>query len=207
VKEGLIKEFADLYSLKYEDVLKLGRFAEKSAANLIESIAESKKVPFARVLFAVSIRFVGETVAKKLAKFFPSMDALAAATREELLNVHEIGERIADSIIEFFADPQNRARIETLRNAGLQLESEAVHEGGSKKLAGKSFVVSGTFTQFSRDGIKDSIEGHGGQIKGSVSAKTDYLLAGADAGPSKLEKATQHKVTVLSEADYIELIG
>lgn len=204
---GLVRDYTDLYDLKYEQVVALDRFADKSAANLIESIAASKNVPWARVLFALGIRFVGETVAKKLAKFFPSLDVLAAASRDELLAIHEIGERIADSILAFFTDENNRQRMERLRVAGLQLESVQTGESGSKILAGKSFVVSGTFAHFSRDGIKDSIEAHGGQVKGSVSAKTDFLLAGEDAGPSKLEKANQHKVRILTEAEYREMIG
>lgn len=208
VDAGLIQDYTDLYSLRYEDVVRLDRFAEKSARNLIDSIAASTAVPYARVLFGLGIRFIGETVAKKLAKYFTSIDALSVATREELLAIHEIGERIADSVIEFFADPSTPGRIERLKAAGLQLASASAAEGGngSKKLAGMSFVVSGTFTHFTRDSIKDSIESHAGQVKGSVSAKTSYLLAGEDAGPSKLDKATELGVKILTEADYIALI-
>lgn len=208
VDAGLIQDYTDLYSLRYEDVVRLDRFAEKSARNLIDSIAASSAVPYARVLFALGIRFIGETVAKKLAKFFTSIDALAAASREDLLNIHEIGERIADSVIEFFAAPDTAARIERLKAAGLQLAGASEGEGGgSKKLAGMTFVVSGTFTHFTRDSIKDSIESHAGQVKGSVSAKTSYLLAGEEAGPSKLDKATSLGVKIITEAEYIELIG
>ena len=208
VDAGLIKDYTDLYALRYEDVVRLDRFAEKSARNLIDSIAASSAVPYPRVLFALGIRFIGETVAKKLAKFFTSIEILAAASREELLGIHEIGERIADSVIEFFAAPDTAERIARLQAAGLQLASASAGEGGgSKKLAGMSFVVSGTFTHFTRDSIKDSIESHAGQVKGSVSAKTSYLLAGEDAGPSKLDKAKDLGVAILTEADYIALIG
>ena len=206
VDAGLIKDYTDLYTLRYEEVVKLDRFAVKSARNLVDSIAASKEVPYARVLFALGIRFIGETVAKKLAKFFPNIDLLMNATRDELLAIHEIGERIADSLLEFFGEEVNRERIQRLKDAGLQFEAAEGAEAGSRKLAGLSFVVSGTFTQFSRDSIKDSIEGQGGQVKGSVSAKTNYLLAGEDAGPSKLDKATSLGVKVITEADYLAMI-
>jgi DNA ligase (NAD+) len=208
VDARMINDYTDLYSLRYEDVRRMERFAEKSARNLIDSIAASTAVPYPRVLFALGIRFIGETVAKKLAKFFPSIDILAAASREELLGIHEIGERIADSVIEFFALPGTTARIDRLKAAGLQLASAGEGEGGgSKKLAGMSFVVSGTFTHFTRDSIKDSIESHAGQVKGSVSAKTSYLLAGEEAGPSKLDKANALGVKIINETEYIDLIG
>jgi DNA ligase (NAD+) len=207
VDAGLISDYTDLYDLKYEQVVALDRFAEKSARNLIDSIAASKSVPYPRVLFALGLRFVGETVAKKLVKQFQSIDALAAASKEQILEVHEIGERIADSITEFFGNPENKTRIARLKAAGLQFELGESERAVSQKLAGLSFVVSGTFENFSRDGIKDVIEANGGQVKGSVSAKTSYLLAGADAGPSKLEKATQHKVPVLTEAQFMEMLA
>lgn len=207
VEAKLIGDYTDLYDLKFEQVVALERFAEKSARNLIDSIAASKSVPYPRVLFALGIRFVGETVAKKLVKQFQSIDALAAADKQAILGVHEIGERIADSIIEFFSSPIGQQKIARLKAAGLQFELAEGEKAVSQKLAGMSFVVSGTFDNFSRDGIKDVIEANGGQVKGSVSAKTTYLLAGADAGPSKLEKATQHKVKVLTEAEFIELLA
>jgi DNA ligase (NAD+) len=185
VDAGLISDYTDLYDLKYEQVVALDRFAEKSARNLIDSIAASKSVPYPRVLFALGLRFVGETVAKKLVKQFQSIDALAAASKE----------------------PENKTRIARLKAAGLQFELGESERAVSQKLAGLSFVVSGTFENFSRDGIKDVIEANGGQVKGSVSAKTSYLLAGADAGPSKLEKATQHKVPVLTEAQFMEMLA
>lgn len=207
VDAGLIGDYTDLYDLSYEQVVALDRFADKSARNLIDSIAASKSVPYPRVLFALGIRFVGETVAKKLVKQFQSIDALADADKPAILAVHEIGERIADSIIEFFGSPAGQDRIARLKAAGLQFELAEGEKAVSQKLAGMSFVVSGTFDNFSRDGIKVVIEANGGQVKGSVSAKTTYLLAGADAGPSKLEKATQHKVKVLTEAEFIELLA
>lgn len=207
VDAGIVVDYTDLYDLRYEQVVALDRFAEKSARNLIDGIAASKAVPFPRVLFALGIRFVGETVAKKLVKQFQSVDALAAATKEQILAVHEIGDRIADSIIEFFGSAKNQDRLARLKQAGLQFELAEEEKAVSQKLAGLSFVVSGTFEHFSRDGIKEAVEANGGQIKGSVSAKTSYLLAGSDVGPSKFEKATQHKVKVLTEAEFIEMIA
>jgi DNA ligase (NAD+) len=204
---GFVKDYTDLYALKYEQLVGLDRFADKSAANLIESIQASKSVPWNRVLFAIGIRHVGETVAKKLAKFFKSIDSLASAGRNDLLAVNEIGDIIADSILDFFADHSNAQRIQKLREAGLQLESMKDDSGSGNRLGGKSFVVSGTFSQFSRDGIKESIEGNGGQIKSGVSPKVDYLLAGEDAGPSKLDKAAQLNISVISEAEYIAMIS
>jgi DNA ligase (NAD+) len=207
VDAGIVNDYTDLYDLKYEQVVALDRFAEKSARNLIDGIAASAKVPYPRVLFALGIRFVGETVAKKLVKQFQTVDALAAATKEQILGVHEIGDRIADSIIEFFASPVNQARMVRLKAAGLQFELAETEKAVSQKLAGLSFVVSGTFEHYNRDTIKEAIEANGGQIKGSVSAKTSYLLAGADAGPSKLDKAAKDKVKVISEAEFIALLA
>lgn len=206
VDAGLISDYTDLYDLTFPQVVAMERFAEKSAKNLIESIAASSKVPYPRVLFALGIRFVGETVAKKLVKQFQSIDALAAANKEEILQVHEIGDRIAESIVDFFGSEVNQARLARLKAAGLQFELAEGEKAVSQKLAGLSFVVSGTFEHFSRDGIKDVIESNGGQIKGSVSAKTSFLLAGADAGPSKLEKAAKDKVKVLSEDQFREML-
>lgn len=206
VDEGFIQDYADLYDLSFAQIVNLDRFAEKSAQNLIDGIKASASVPFPRVLFALGIRYVGETVAKKLVKQFQTIESLMAASREELLSVHEIGERIADSIIEFFAAPGTASKIERLKSAGLQFELAEEEKAVSQKLAGLSFVVSGTFENFSRDGIKEAVESNGGQIKGSVSAKTNYLLAGSDVGPSKLEKATKNKVTVISEADFMKMI-
>jgi DNA ligase (NAD+) len=206
VDAGIVRDYTDLYDLRYEQVVALDRFAEKSARNLIDGIAASAEVPYPRVLFALGIRFVGETVAKKLVKQFQTIDELAAATKEAILAVHEIGDRIAESITEFFGNPVNQAKIARLKAAGLQFELAADEKAVSQKLAGLSFVVSGTFEHYSRDSIKDAIEANGGQVKGSVSAKTSYLLAGADAGPSKIDKATQHKVKVITEAEFIALL-
>jgi DNA ligase (NAD+) len=207
VDAGIVRDYTDLYDLRYEQVVALDRFAEKSARNLIDGIAASAKVPYPRVLFALGIRFVGETVAKKLVKQFQTIDELAAATKEAILGVHEIGDRIAESITEFFGNPVNQEKIARLKAAGLQFELAAEEKAVSQKLAGLSFVVSGTFEHYSRDSIKDTIEANGGQVKGSVSAKTSYLLAGADAGPSKIDKATQHKVKVITEAEFIALLA
>lgn len=205
VDAGLVVDYTDLYDLTYEQVIALERFADKSARNLIEGIAKSTEVPFPKVLFALGIRYVGETVAKKLAKSFQTMDDLIAADKEAIVAVHEIGERIADSIVSFFAEEGNAGRIEKLRAAGLQMELADEDKAVSQALAGKSFVVSGTLENFNRDSIKAHIESHGGTVKGSVSAKTDFLLTGADPGGSKVEKAEKHKVAIINEAQYLEM--
>lgn len=205
-QEGLIRNVADLYDLKYEQLIGLERFAEKSASNLIESIEKSKEVPFARVLFALGIRHVGETVAKKLARQFPSLDALRSADQETLSDIQDIGPRIAESLVEFFGKEENMAMIERLRDAGVQLEADEEEAGAdSQKLGGKSFVVSGSFEHFSRDGIKDHINANGGQVKSSLSSKVDYLLTGSDAGPSKLKKAEKLGIQVITEEAYREM--
>lgn len=206
VDEGLIRDYTDLYDLSFEQVVQLERFAEKSARNLVESIAKSAEVPYTKVLFAIGIRYVGETVAKKLAKQFPTMESLMKASKEEIVAVHEIGERIADSVTSFFADPRNQDRIEKLRRAGIQMELAEEERAVSAKLQGKSFVVSGTLSNFSRTEIKKSIESNGGLVKGSVSSKTDYLLVGSDPGDSKIAKAEKNKVPVISETEYLEMI-
>ncbi|MEM6268503.1 MAG: NAD-dependent DNA ligase LigA [Bacteroidota bacterium] len=205
VEAGLVNDYTDLYDLTYEQVVNLERFADKSARNLVESIAASTEVPYPKVLFALGIRYVGETVAKKLAKQFQSIDELMAADKEAIVDVHEIGERIADSVIAFFAEADNRAKIEKLRAAGVQLELAEEDKAVSQALAGKSFVVTGTLANFTRDTIKAHIESHGGTVKGSVSAKTDYLVTGTDPGGSKVTKAEKHKVTILTEAEYLEM--
>jgi DNA ligase (NAD+) len=206
VDAGLISNYADLYDLTFEQVVALDRFAEKSARNLIDSIANSKKIPYEKVIFSLGIRHVGETVAKKLAKRFPTIEDLMAADEAAISSIHEIGERIAQSVVEFAASEHNRSILQRLRAAGLQLQASAESAPVSNVLAGKSFVVSGTFQHFTRDSIKESIEKHGGDVKGSVSAKTTYLLAGEDAGPSKLEKAQSVGVTILTEEEYLKLI-
>jgi DNA ligase (NAD+) len=180
--------------------------AEKSANNLLQSIEASKQIPFERVLFGLGIRFVGETVAKKLAAAFQNMDALRGASLEALLAVEEIGEKIAQSILSYFSFSENLALIEGLQNVGLQFQSEAktLH---SNVLEGKICVISGTFETFSRDELKDLIELNGGKSGASISAKTTFLIAGANMGPAKLQKATDLGVTLLSENEFIKLIS
>lgn len=203
---GLIKNYADIYTLRKEDLLPLERMAEKSVNNLLEGIEQSKQVPFERVLFAIGIRYVGETVAKKLARHFKNIDNLSKATREELIQADEIGDKIAQSILEFFASPERMAIVQRLIAAGLQFE---VHEdlNQSEKLKGLTIVVSGTFAHFSRDGIKESIEKNGGKVSSSISKKTSYVLAGDDMGPSKLQKANELGVKIISEDDYLAMIN
>ncbi len=203
----LVTSVADLYELTYEQLILLERMADKSVRNLLSGLEKSKEVPFPRVLFAIGIRFVGETVAKKLAKHFKNIDALMAATQEELTAVDEIGDRIAESVLAFFADDRNRAIIERLRQHGLQLEVEETNELTSNVLDGKSFVVSGVFSKFSRDEIKAAIEQHGGKNVGSISKKTDYVLAGDKMGPEKLKKAEALGVPIISEDDFLGMIG
>jgi DNA ligase (NAD+) len=205
---GLIRNIADLYVLKKEDLLRLDRMAEKSANNLLAGIEESKKVPFERVLFAIGIRHIGETTAKKLAYSFKSIDALASVNVEQLLEVGDIGERIANTIVEFFADETNKDIIQRLKMYGVQFElSEDQMVNASEKLKDKTFVVSGVFTQFSRDEIKKMIEQNGGKNVGSISGKTTYLLAGENMGPEKLKKAEKLGVPIISENDFINMIS
>jgi DNA ligase (NAD+) len=185
----------------------LERLGEKSARNIIRSIEESKKVPFPRGLFALGIRYVGETVAKKLAYAFKSIDALRNASLEELMAVDEIGERIAQSVIEFFADEKNIEIVDRLKKAGLQFEiSEEESLQESEALQGKTFVISGTFANHSRDEIKELIVKHGGKNTSSLSSKTDYLVAGANMGPAKLAKAEKLGIPVISEEEFEKMI-
>lgn len=205
--EGLIHNIADLYDLKKEDLLKLDRMAEKSATNLLAGIEASKNVPFERVLFAIGIRHIGETTAKKLAYYFKSIDALSKANVEQLLEVGDIGERIANTIVAFFADEKNVSILHRLKEKGLQFElSEEQLTNTSDKLKDKTFVVSGVFSKFSRDDIKKAIEQHGGKNSGSISGKTSYVLAGENMGPEKLKKAEKLGVPVISEDDFIKMI-
>ncbi|WP_010417508.1 NAD-dependent DNA ligase LigA [Anaerophaga thermohalophila] len=204
---GLVKTIPDLYRLETSQLVNLERLGEKSARNIINSIKKSIEVPWPRVLYALGIRFVGETVAKKLAAAFPSIDKLATATKEELTAVDEIGEKIAQSIIAFFKSEANRKMIEELKQYGLKLEGKEENNLESRKLAGKSIVISGTFTKFSRDELKQMIERHGGKNTGSVTGKTDYLIAGENMGPAKLEKAKKHGVTILNEDQFLSLIN
>ena len=207
-KNGLIKDISDLYYLQYEDVLKLDRMAEKSARNLLEGIEASKAIPYARVLFALGIRYVGETVAKKLSSAFRTIDQLMEASTEDLLKVDEIGERIALSISEYFSIPEHRMMIERLKQAGLQFENtEKEKEKLSDILNGKIVVISGVFNKYSRDEIKELVEVNGGKNAGSISGKTDYVVAGENMGPAKLEKAKQLNIPILDEEAFLSMIG
>lgn len=204
---GLVTNYADLYDLKKEQIIPLERMAEKSAENLINGIEKSKTIPFERVLYALGIRYVGETVAKKLAKHYKSIDNLAAASLPELVLVDEIGEKIAQSVIEFFDNKENKAIIERLKQYGVQLETSAEQDTTvSDKLAGKTFVVSGVFAKFSRDDLKKAIEDNGGKVGSSISAKTHYVVAGDNMGPAKLEKANQLGIPIINEDDFIRMI-
>lgn len=204
----LIHNYADLYDLKKEQVIPLERMAEKSAANLINGIEKSKEVPFERVLYALGIRYVGETVAKKLAKHYKTIDNLANASLIDLVLVDEIGERIAQSVIAFFENEENKKIVERLKGYGVQLEALASDNTSvSDKLAGKIFVVSGVFEKFSRDDLKKAIEDNGGKVGSSISAKTHYVVAGDNMGPAKLEKANQLGIAIISEDDFISLIN
>lgn len=207
VKEGLIDNFADLYELQKEQLLPLERMAEKSAENLINGIAKSVEVPFERVLFALGIRYVGETVAKKLARHFKSMAALSEAGEEELVAVGEIGERIAQSVTGFFALEENRTLVQRLTSYGVQTEIAPEQlEGQTDKLQGKSFVISGVFSRVSRTDLKKMIEDNGGKVSGSISSKTDYLVAGENMGPSKLAKAESLGTTILGEDEFLNML-
>lgn len=203
---GLIKNVADIYDLTKEQLLPLERKAEKSVDNLIRGIEESKEIPFERVLYGLGIRFVGETVAKKLARHFQTIDRLMEAEYEELVKVDEIGERIAQSIIDFFAQENNREIVERLRAKGLNFELAQDERPVSALLEGKSIVISGVFHQYSRDELKKLIEQHGGKNVGSISAKTSFLLAGENMGPSKKEKAEKLGVAMISEQEFLNMI-
>lgn len=203
----LVHNYADLYELKKEQVIPLERMADKSAENLINGIEASKQIPFERVLYALGIRYVGETVAKKLAKHYKTIDNLANATLMELTMVDEIGERIAQSVVDFFADEDNRKLVDRLKGHGVQLQTSAeANTIVSDKLAGKIFVVSGVFEKFSRDDLKKAIEDNGGKVGSSISSKTDYVVAGDNMGPAKLEKAKQLGVKIISEDEFIQLL-
>ena len=205
---GLVQNYADLYDLSIAQILPLERMAQKSAENLVNGIEKSKQIPFERVLFALGIRFVGETVAKKLAKHYKNIESLSQASLMDLVLVDEIGERIAKSVIEFFENQENRLIIERLKNYGLQLETISnANPNATDKLAGRTFVVSGVFEKFSRDDLKKAIEDNGGKVGSSISAKTHFVVAGENMGPAKLEKAVQLKIPVISEDDFIKLLN
>ncbi len=202
---GLVHDISDLYDLRAEQLAPLPRLGEKSADNIIRSIRRSTEVPFRRVLFGLGIRFVGETTAKYLAEHFRSLDAVMAASREELVEADEVGEKIADAIREYFADAENLRIIGRLRQAGLQFE-EAARELASEALAGRSFVVSGRFTR-SRDEMKKLIELHGGRNLAAVSGNVDYLVAGEKMGPAKLKKAEKLGIRILTEEEFLRMVG
>ena len=204
-EKGIVRSIADLYDLNFDQLVDLDRMADKSANNLLQGLKASVEIPFERVLFALGIRYVGETVAKKLAKFFKNIDAIQAASYDELVQVDEIGERIAISVQHYFSFEANRMIIARLKAAGLQFELKE-KEGGTNKLKGKSFVVSGVFTSFSRDEIKELIELNGGKNVSAISAKTDYVLAGDNMGPAKLKKAESLGITILTEDAFVQLL-
>ncbi|MBR4842441.1 MAG: NAD-dependent DNA ligase LigA [Bacteroidaceae bacterium] len=205
---GLIKDIADLYTLKAMDICRLEGLGEKSAVSIVHGIDDSKKVPFERVLFAIGIRFVGETVAKILARAFKSMEALENATMEQLTAVNEIGTKIAQSIVSFFADERSRALVNRLKEFGLQMElAQEEQEGGTDLLKDKIIVISGVFNHHSRDEYKALIERHGGKNSGSISAKTSFVLAGENMGPAKREKAQELGVRLVSENEFLEMIN
>ncbi len=207
-KLGLIKDTADLYTLQASDISKLERMGEKSAENIIKGIAASREVPFERVLFALGIRFVGETVAKKITKAFRSIEELENADIETLKNIDEIGDRIAQSIVSYFANPTNKDLVERLQKAGLQMQrSEEDETAFSDKLKGKSIVISGVFQHHSRDEYKEMIEKNGGKNAGSISSKTSFILAGDNMGPAKWEKAQKLGIEIITEEMFLAMLS
>ena len=205
---GYVRNVADLYTLRTVDLLRLERWAEKSAKNLMDSLEASKQVPFERVLYGLGIRYVGETVAKRLAYAYGSMEHLEQASLESLIQTDEIGERIAQSVIDFFADERNRNMIDRLKEYGLQMAlQEDAPATRSEKLNGLAFVISGTFTRHSRDEYKAMIEQNGGKNTGSISGKTDYLLAGANMGPAKLAKAEKMGIKIINEEEFLNILA
>jgi DNA ligase (NAD+) len=204
---GLIHNYADLYELKIEQILPLERMAQKSAENLIRGIENSKQISFESVLFALGIRFVGETVAKKLAKHYKNINSLQHATLLDLMLVDEIGERIAASVVSFFENMENQEIINRLKAHGIQFEiKEKLNLNATDKLKGQIFVVSGVFSNFSREELKQLIEDNGGKVGSSISSKTNYVVAGENMGPAKLEKANQLGVSILSEDEFVSLL-
>ena len=204
---GLVRNYADLYDLTVEQILPLERMAQKSAENLVKGVENSKNIPFESVLFALGIRFVGETVAKKLARHYKNIDALSQASLMDLILVDEIGERIAQSVIEFFSNEENKIIIDRLKSYGVQFEIiEKINPNATNKLSGKIFVVSGVFEKFSRDDIKKAIEDNGGKVGSSISAKTHFVVAGDNMGPAKLDKANKLNIPIITEADFMNLL-
>jgi len=205
-QKGLLKNIADIYDLRLEDIAAQERLGEKSAQNILAGIEASKQVPWARVLFALGIRMVGETTAKKIARVYTSIDALQWATAEQLCAIEDVGPQIAENIVKYFEDIRNLEILERLRQAGLQLEGEAAEGPQSDKLAGMSIVISGTFAHHSRDEYKALIEAHGGKNVGSVSKKTSFILAGENMGPEKLKKAESLGIQLMTEDEFLEMI-
>jgi DNA ligase (NAD+) len=206
-EEGLIKNVADLYEIKIEDILKLERWGEKSAGHFLESIEASKQIPYDRVLYAIGIRFVGETVAKRLVKTFHTIDELMNATYEQLIAVDEIGEAIARSVLNYFSIEYNRELIRRLKEHGLQFAlADEIRSGRTDVLQGKTFVISGVFTEHSRDEYKDLIEKNGGKNTGSISARTNFILAGENMGPAKLQKAKELGIKIINEYEFLAMI-
>ena len=205
-RKGLVTNVADLYDLTYDQLLGLERFGEKSARNLVDSIAASRKVPYPRVLYALGIRHVGETVARKLAVSFGSMEALTKAGKEELEEVDEIGSRISSSLMEYFSDPSNQSLLGRLEKEGLQFRMEESNEERSDNLAGMTFVITGVFRIHSRDRIKELIMANGGKNTASISKNTNYVLAGENMGPGKLEKASKLGIPIISEEEFLEML-
>ena len=205
---GLVHNYADLYTITVNQILPLDRMAQKSAENLVKGVENSKSIPFERVLYSLGIRFVGETVAKKLAQHYKNITALAQASVQDLVLVDEIGERIAQSVVDFFSNEANVQIVERLKEYGLAFELvEKVNVNATNKLAGNIFVVSGVFEKFSRDDLKTAIEDNGGKIGSSISAKTNYVIAGENMGPAKLEKASKLNIPILSENDFIKMLN
>ncbi len=212
-RKGLVHDVADLYTLSREQLVGLESYdndglrrtsiQDKGADNILAAIDHSRTVPFERVLFALGIRYVGEVGAKKLARYFKNIDALMAATEEELSTVEDVGEKTARFIYDYFHDERHQRLVERLRTAGLQFTSAELHV--DNVLDNKTFVVSGVFSRFSRDEIKAHIEQHGGKVSGSISGKTDYVVAGEKMGPEKLKKAEKLGIPVISEDDYLKM--
>jgi DNA ligase (NAD+) len=208
-RQGYLSHISDIYLLheKSDHLKALDRFGERSITNMLEGIERSKQMPFEKVLFGLGIRYVGETVARKIALHFKNIESLMSASLEELTSVEEIGGRIAESLLTYFQEPRHLEQIEKLRQAGLQFHAEeTIIELQSNKLEGKTFVISGVFENYSRDELKDLIESHGGKILSGISSKLSYLVAGDNMGPSKLEKAKKLNIPLISDAALLEMI-
>ena len=207
-QEGLVKDASDLYRLRAEDIEGLARMGRKSAENIVRGIEASKSVPFERVLFALGIRFVGETVAKKLARTLGNIDAIRSGSIEGLKAIDEIGDKIAGSIVSYFAEPRNQALVARLEEAGLQFRLSDEEAGGrTDLLAGQTGVISGVFARHARDEYKQLIERNGGKNSGSISSKTGFILAGDNMGPAKLEKARRLGIRIVGEEEFLQMIG